>query len=75
MKSINYGGWGINYPIRDQGPRDALLVTIQPESLNIQRDNRRLTENQHHISHLLPVTCLFIIKDCPLQLEIGRAHV
>jgi hypothetical protein len=65
-RSINHGGWGINYPIRDHGPRGARPMTVQPESLNMQGDSHRLIENQRHISYLLSVICLFIIKACPL---------
>jgi hypothetical protein len=70
-ESINYGGWGINYPIRDQGQRDARLETVQSESLNTQGECCRLIENQHHVSHLSSVTCPFTIKECPLQLNIA----
>ena len=47
--SINYGGWGINYPIQDQGPRDSRLMTAQSESLKAQGDSCRLIEIQRHI--------------------------
>ena len=69
-RSINYGGWGINYPIRDHKPQDVRPVIVQLESLNMQGDSRRLTENRCHISHSLFVIRLFIIKACPLQLDI-----
>jgi hypothetical protein len=68
-RSINCGGWGINYPIRYHGPWDAYPVTVQPESLNMQGDSRRLTKNQRHINHSLSVIRLFIIKACLLQMD------
>ncbi len=68
-RSINCGGWGINYPIQYHGSWDARLVTVQMESLNMQGDSRRLTKNPDHISHSLSVIRLFIIKACPLQLD------